>query len=102
MSSLKKKPSTSLKDVVPYELNDEVTVQYEFTFGKDVIKPGTKIKFKNDRGIYRFRLLAHHAGKDVTWIDCFNVATAQWHSFYIESLNGVVKPKRSRRHKAQT
>lgn len=83
-----------------YPANDDIHVQYELEFGKDLIKPGTKIRIKNDRNVYLFRCLAHNSRLDVTWIDCISADGAGWRSFSIDKLKCVVKPKRSRRKKA--
>lgn len=82
-----------------YLANDKIDVQYELAFGKDTITPGTQIRFKNDRGYYKFRCLAHHTELDSTWIDAVNVMTGAMHSFHIARLKCIVKPKRSRRKK---
>ena len=82
-----------------YLNNDKIDVQYELAFGRDVIKPGTQIRFKNDRGYYKFRCLAHNTESDVTWIDAVNMLTRAMHSFHVARLKCVVKPKRSRRKK---
>jgi hypothetical protein len=82
----------------PYAVNPDIYVLYELQFGNDLIKPGTKIKFKNDRTIYLFRLLAHNKKLDQSWIDVMEEGGG-WRSFRVENLKSVVKPKRSRRHK---
>lgn len=101
-----------LRKVTPGELPDswwknayvnqpDIHVQYELQFKKDLIKPGTKIKIKYMRGVFKFRCLAHNVKLDSTWIDCIGDDGA-WHSFRVEQLKNVVKPKRSRRKKANT
>lgn len=82
-----------------YTYNDDIHVQYELNFGKDIIKPGNRIKIKNQRGVFIFRCVAHNVKLDVTWIDCLG-PNHQWHSFPITKLKNLVKPKRSRRKKA--
>jgi hypothetical protein len=84
-----------------YMYNDEIHVQYELEFNKDIIKPGNPVKIKNQRGVYKFRCLAHNIKLDVTWFDCIG-PDGQWHSFYIDKLKCLVKPKRSRRRKVNT
>lgn len=81
----------------PYSANGDIYVSYEFQFGNDLLQPGTLLRFRNDRGRYRFRLVATNVKIDKTWIDCVDVMTHEFRSFYIEKLSGVVKPKRSRR-----
>lgn len=78
---------------------DNIDVQYELAFGRDIIRPGMQIRFKNDRGYYKFRCLAHNRELDVTWIDAVNALTGAMHSFHVARLKCLVKPKRSRRKK---
>ncbi len=81
-----------------YVFNDDIHVQYELEFKKDIIKPGNPIKIKNTRGVFKFRCIAHNIKLDVTWIDCMD-ENGQFRSFYIDQLKMLVKPKRSRRKK---
>lgn len=84
-----------------YIFNDDIDVQYELHFEKDVIKPGNPIRIKNQRGIYKFRCLAHNIKLDETWFDCIG-PEGSWHSFPVSKLKCLVKPKRSRRRKVNT
>jgi hypothetical protein len=84
-----------------YVLMDQIAVQYELQFGKDVIKPGDKIRIKNDRVTYTFRCMAHNISLDTTWIDCIG-PDGDWRSFRVSKLKSLVKPKRSRAKKANT
>lgn len=81
-----------------YVLNDDIHVQYELEFKKDLLKPGSRIKIKNQRGVFIFRCIAHNIKLDSTWIDCLG-PNHQWQSFPVDKLKGIVKPKRSRRKK---
>lgn len=78
---------------------DNIYVQYELEFGKDLIKAGDLIKIKNQRTTYRFRCLAHNISLEKTWIDCMDVGTGAWFSFRPEKIKCLVKPKKSRRKK---
>ena len=91
----KKRSSQNL----PYGHNEKIYVYYELEFGKDVIKPGDPIKIKNTRGKFKFLKLVHNSELDVTWIDCMDIKDGQFRSFYLETLKGVIRPKRSRRKK---
>lgn len=82
-----------------YPFNEDIHVQYELEFGKDTIKPGNPVRIKFQRGVFNFRCLAHNIKLDSTWIDCIG-PDGQWHSFRVDQLKGLVKPKRSRRKKA--
>ncbi len=83
-----------------YPFNEDIYVQYELQFKKDLIKPGMKIRIKNDRDTYIFRCLAHNVRLDETWIDCMNTASGGWYSFRVSKLKCLVKPKKSRAKKA--
>jgi hypothetical protein len=86
-------------EVKPYFHNDNIVCFYELEFKRDVIKPGEKIKFKGERGIFTFHKWVHHKEKDVRWIDCMEVATGRFRSIPVENLKGISRPKRSRRKK---
>ncbi len=81
-----------------YTANDDIHVQYELEFKKDIIKPGNPIKIKNQRGVFKFRCVAHNIKLDVTWIDCMD-KDGHYRSFRIDELKTLVKPKRSRAKK---
>jgi hypothetical protein len=83
---------------IPYNHNENIHVFYTLDFGKDEIGPGTPLKFKNQRGTFKFIKWVHNQDLDVQWIDCMDNATGEFRSFYIEKLKGIVK-KKSRRHK---
>lgn len=82
-----------------YGVNHDISVFYELKFGKDIIKPGDSLKFKDVRGLFRFIRLAHNIKKDVTWIDCYSPTTGEYKSFYVDRLKGVVHAKKSIRKK---
>jgi len=83
----------------PYSSYSYMHVDYEFQFKKDLIKPGVILKFKNHRSQFKFRCLVHNSRTGDSWIDAYEVGTYQFHSFYVDRLQKVVKLKRSRRHK---
>lgn len=93
----KKIPATD--DRPQYKVNPDISVFYELKFGKDIIQPGDMLKFKDVRGSFRFIQLAHNAKLDVTWIDCYNPATGEYRSFYVDKLKGIVHAKKSIRKK---
>ena len=90
-----KKKSTS--ETKPYYYNPNITVFYELKHGNDEIVVGTPLRFKYERSIYKFMKAAHNSEKNVTWIDCMEVTTGIFKSFYVTQLKGVVKPKRPRK-----
>jgi hypothetical protein len=83
----------------PYGGNPDIDVVYELPFGRDVIVPGDKIKFKNDRGVYIFQRLCSHRKTGNVWIDCLSEDRKSFNSKRIEKLKGVIRPKKSRRKK---
>lgn len=93
----RKKKSTVKRE--PHSFNPSIAVSYDIEWGKKEIVPGTLLKFKNTRGQFRFRCLAHNMELDKTWIDCFDIQTGELRSFYISKLKGPVPAKRSRRKK---
>lgn len=76
-----------------------ITPVYEFQFEGDTIMPKMPIKFKNTRGIFKFRCVATNITTGVTWIDCINADTGEWKSFHIEKFKGLVKPRKPRRRR---
>lgn len=82
----------------PHSFNPNIHVDYEMNFKKDVIKPGTILKFKGTRGTFRFRCLAHNSKTGTSWVDCYDESAGTLRAFSVDKLQGVVK-KRSRRHK---
>ena len=86
-------------DKKPYNVNPDISVFNEIKYGKEVIKPGDLIKFKDVRGTFRFLQMAHNVKKDVTWVDCMHPITGEYRSFYIEKLKGLVRAKKSIRKK---
>ena len=83
---------------IPYNHNENIHVFYTLNFGKDEIGPGTPLKFKNQKGTFKFIKWVHNQDLDVQWIDCMDNTTGEFRSFYIERLKCIVK-KKSRRHK---
>jgi len=83
---------------LPYN-NPDIVVYTELEFGKDIIKPGDKIKIKNARGYFIFHKWVHNTHLDVTWIDCMNPNTGEFRSFYMDNLKGVHRAKKSIRKK---
>jgi hypothetical protein len=80
-----------------YVTHPEIAVEYQYVDGKDVIEPGDEIKFKWERGTFKFRCLAHNVRLDVRWIDCIDKASGEWRSFRVEKFKGKVKPRRRRK-----
>lgn len=93
----RRKPRVKISDGY---INPDIHEFYELQFGKDIIKPGTIIKIKGTRGTFRYRKHAHNSKLDVTWVDVVHNQKFSYHSFYIDKIRGIVKPKRSRRKKA--
>lgn len=77
------------KVIIKYNANWEV--HFEYQFGKDLITPGTEIKFKNTRGSYKFQKHVINHEKKVEWFDVTGIEG--YKSFYVQELKGIVKPK---------
>lgn len=73
-------------------VNPNWEISYEYQHGKDIIKPGMKIKIKQEHGEFIFQRVVHHKEKDVMWIDCYS--RSGYRAFYVERLKCLVKPKR--------
>lgn len=82
------------KKKVEISFNPSWIVSYEYQHGKDLITPGSQIKFKGQRGIFKFNkhVINKETGKE--WIDC--VGITGYRSFYVDSLKGIIKPKKKR------
>jgi hypothetical protein len=92
-------PRKTSDELPSYKVNPDISVFYELKFGKDTIKPGDNLKFKDVRGSFKFIRLAHNVKKDVTWIDCYSPTTGEYRSFYVDKLKGIVHAKKSIRKK---
>lgn len=83
----------------PYWYNENISLVYELKFKKDLIVPGTLIKIKNDRSIYRFVNLVVNTELGVEWIDVFDTTLGGKRSFYVNKIMGIHTAKRSRAKK---
>lgn len=83
--------------ITPTNLNPNWIVTEEFTFGKDVIVPGDKVKIRFVRGEFKFIRHVYHTKLDVQWIDCVN--SEGYRSFYVVDLKGKIKPRKFRKKK---
>jgi hypothetical protein len=82
-----------------YATHPNIQVEYMYVDGKDLVEPGDDIKFKWERGTFKFRCLAHNILLDVRWIDCIDKESGEWRSFRVEKFKGKVKPRRRRKVK---
>jgi hypothetical protein len=80
------------KVVIKYNPNWEV--MFEYQHGKDLITPGTEIKFKGQRGSYKFVKFVTNKNTGKKWIDCMSGGV--YNSFYVDTLKGIIKPKKKR------
>ena len=83
-------------DLTPYNHNPAIVVKDHVYHGQDRIEVGTKIKFKDDRGVYKFRQHVDNTELDIQWIDCMDVNTGEFRSFVASRLKGPLKEKRKR------
>ena len=73
-------------------VNPNWEIYYEYQHGKDIIKPGMKIKIKKEQGEFVFQRVILHKEKNVMWIDCYS--RSGYRAFYVDRLKCLVKPKR--------
>lgn len=84
-------------DERPLVLNPAWVISYAYTHGKEELVPGDIIKFKGERGTFKFLRHVHHMEKNVDWIDC--IGDSGYRSFYVQDLKGKLKPKKPRKKK---
>lgn len=96
--SLNKRNKSKI-ETVPFGHNENITCYYDLEFGRDVIKPGDKIRFKNTRGYFIFKKWVHNSELDTTWIDCIDPKTHCFKSFHMKEFKGVHRAKKSIRKK---
>ena len=63
--------------------------------GTEIVK-GTPLRIKNKREIFKFIKCVTDEEKEIAWIDVMSPGL-QYHSFYLEELKEIVKPKRRRK-----
>jgi len=85
------------KAKVEIKYNPDWTVWFQYQHGKDTITPGTQLKFKYVRGIYKFEKYVINGKTKTDWIDV--IGPDGYRSFSTENLKGVVKPKIRRQKK---
>lgn len=78
---------------------EHIISYYELPFENDVIKPGDKIKIRNVRGTFVFLKMAHNLRLNIQWVDCRNIVTGEYKSFYVYDIKRVLRPKKSRMKK---
>jgi hypothetical protein len=81
----------------PFFWNKNISVFDEMTHGKDIITVGTPLRFKYQRGSFKFVKLVVNSETNVSWIDCIDTKNGVFRSFYVDQLRGVIKPKRQRK-----
>jgi len=64
--------------------------------GTEIVQ-GTMLRIKNKREIFKFIKYVTDQDKEVAWIDVMSPGL-QYHSFYLEELKEIVKPKRRRKN----
>lgn len=79
----------------PYSDNKNIIVKYYLEHNGNLIEEGTKIKFKDDRGVYRFRQYVDNTELDIQWIDCMDDLTGEFRSFVSSRLKGPLKEKKN-------
>lgn len=80
-----------------YANDSRISVEYQYVDGQDVIEPGMVIRFKYERGTFKFRCVAHNIELGTNWMDALDTDSGEWRSFRIEKFKGVVKPRKRRK-----
>jgi hypothetical protein len=102
MSEKLVKRQVSVSDKLPYHAASvQVDVFNEYNLSGDVIKPGDKIRIKQTRGEFTFRMVAHNTVTDSMWVDCYESKTGFFRSFPVEMIKCVVRPKKKRVRKTK-
>lgn len=69
-------------------------VKLEYTYGKDLIIPGTLVKIKNVRGEFKFEKYVKNTESGMEWIDV--IGPTGYRSFYLWDFKGIIKPKKKK------
>ena len=85
------------KKKVEMTYNPNWTVWHEYQHGRDLITPGTELRFKFARGVYKFEKYVINSKTKTEWLDV--IGPEGYRSFATENLKGVVKPKIRRQKK---
>jgi len=86
-------------ELEPYWYNPDISLLYSVEHESGTIEPGTLVKFKGDRNIYKFRCLAVNVKTGKEWYDVLSVAGFGWSSFEPGRLIGIYVAKKSRAKK---
>lgn len=82
------------KKPVEIKYNPNWIVSFEYKHNKDILVKGTEIKFKYQRGIYRFEKHVINTKTNSEWIDC--IGFDGYRSFSVDDLKGIIKPRKKR------
>lgn len=85
------------KGKVSIKYNPNWEVKLEYQHGKDLIVPGTEIRFKGIRGTFKFQKYVKNTNLNVEWFDV--VGISGYRSFYLHDFKGIIKPKKKRINK---
>lgn len=82
------------KKTTEFKYNPAWIVSFEYQHGKDLITPGTLIKFKGQRGAFKFNKHVINKELNTEWIDV--VGDTGYRSFYVHDLKGIIKARKKR------
>lgn len=83
-----------------YMNHPTINATFEYDFGGEMMVPGTKFKVKYNRGEFKFRCYAINEVTGAEWIDAMEIGSA-FRSIRIDSIKGIVKPKKARRRRTK-
>ena len=75
-----------------------VSEAFEFEFRGEYVRSGTRLRFKNDRKVYRFRSLFYDSVFNEEWVEVLD-GSARIKRFHPSKIRSVVINKKSRRGK---
>ncbi len=82
-----KRKKVQVKSIV----NRNIDYAYEYKLSpRKTAVPGSKLKFTGERGTFTFTRLASNHMLDVQWIDCLDINTKEYRSFYVERLKKII------------
>lgn len=83
----------------PYNHNPHIVCHYSMVHGESVVEVGSEIKFHGTRGKFKFIKHVVNSELEVEWIDCMDLKTGEFRSFYVNRLKHKPAKKRKRRKK---
>lgn len=81
-----------------YHLNPHISF-IDLYIQKELVKPGTLLTLKNDRGIYVFERMCFNSQLETEWVDLRSQSNGDWKSVRVDKIRGLYVAKKSRAKK---